>query len=267
MKARPHGKRALVALAVLLLGARSPAALGAAQLTISAAASLTEAFSEVGEAFGKANPGVKLAFNFGASGALLQQLDNGAPVDVFASADRETMDRAEARQLIDRSSRRDFATNRLVLAAPAGASLVARTLGDLRTPEVRRVALGNPAFVPVGRYAREALEASGSWAALQPKLVFGSTVRQVLDYLARAEVDAGFVFATDVAAARGKVVVLQELTARDPVVYPIAVVTASARKAAARRFVAFVCSPEGRAILSKRGFGAPVGEKREEVRL
>jgi molybdate transport system substrate-binding protein len=240
----------LVTLSALLLGSWSSAGLAAEELTISAA-SLTNVFSDVAEAFCRGKPKVTVIFNFGASGALFEQIDSGAPVDVFASADRETMDGAESTRLVDRASRRDFATNRLLLAAPAGARVTVRTLRDLGKPRVARVAVGSPEFVPPGRYARQALKCTGLWAALAPKLVLGSTIRQVLDYLARSEVDAGFVFATDVVASRSEVVAVEDLKTREPVVYPAAVVSGSAGKGAARRFVGFLSGSEARAILSK----------------
>lgn len=247
-------RKTSIALSVLLVVWASAAATGAERLTVSAAASLTNAFSETGEAFGTAEPGATVDFNFGPSGSLLQQIDQGAPVDVFACADRETMDRAESLGLIDRPSRRYFAANRLVLAVSGQTPSPVRSLQDLGKPVVRRVALGNPEFVPAGRYARQVLEDSGLWPALGEKLVLGVTVRQVLDYLARGEVDAGFVFATDVAVSRGKVLAVEEVRPRDAVRYPIAVVAGSPRRAAAQRFVDFVAGPEGRAILARHGF-------------
>lgn len=252
--------RATVAVALTVASLLSPGvrhAPAAQELLVSAAASLTNAFTEVGQAFEKANPGTRVMLNFAASGTLLQQIDKGAPVDVFASADQQTMDQAEKRGLLARGARRDFARNRLVLAVPTGSKVQVGGVRDLGRPEVKRVALGDPGFVPAGRYARQSLAAAGLWESLGPKLIQANTVRQVLDYLARGEVDAGFVFATDAAVAKGRVAVVEETQGHDPILYPIAVVAASGNKDLARRFEDFVLGPAGRAVLTKYGFGTP----------
>ncbi len=246
----------LAALALNLI--TGPPALGASrELTVSAAASLTNAFPEIGRQFEKQNPGVRVICNFAASGPLLQQIAQGAPVDVFASADQKTMDQAQEKGLIVPASRRNFVSNTLVLIVPRGSRLTISALGDLQAPMVKRVAAGNPASVPAGRYAREALARAGLWKPLQPRLILGASVRQVLDYVSRGEVDAGFVFATDAAIARGKVKTVMEIQARPAIVYPAAIVSASPEKSLARAFLDFLSAPEGAAILSKYGFGRP----------
>jgi molybdate transport system substrate-binding protein len=127
---------------------------GAAELIVSAAASLTNAFAEIGKAFEQAEPGNTITFNFGGSGQLLQQIDRGAPVNVFASADQETMDRAQQRGLIDASTRQDFTRNALVVIVPSDSARPVTGLESLVTAGVRRIAIGNPDSVPVGRYTR-----------------------------------------------------------------------------------------------------------------
>ena len=244
-----------LALAVIaLLGLPAWAA---EELTVSAAASLTNVFQELGPGFEKLLPGVKLVFNFGASGALLQQIDQGAPVDVLASADQQTMDQAREKGLIVPASRKNLVTNRLVLIVPAPAKLALKSPGDLQLPEVKRVALGNPATVPAGRYAQEGLTALGLWKVLTPKLIYGESVRQVLDYVARGEVDAGLVFATDAAMARGRVRTVQEIKETKPIVYPIALVAAGGKKEPAQKFVDYLLSPAAQEVFRKYGFGAP----------
>lgn len=227
----------------------------AQQLTVSAAASLTDAFQEIGPRFEAARPGVSLRFNFAASGVLLQQIAQGAPVDVFASADAATMDRGAERRLIATETRSDFAANALVLVTPPGGSV--SVLRDLAAPGTRRIAIGKPASVPVGRYAQQALEGAQLWTALQPKLVFADNVRQVLDYVSRGEVEAGFVYRTDAALARDKVRVAATVGGHAPVTYPIAVVADSRQPALARDFVAFVNGAEAQAILARHGFARP----------
>jgi len=119
------------------------------------------------------------------------------------------------------------------------------------------VALGNPASVPVGRYTQEALTKAGLWEELQPKLIMGESVRQVLDYVSRGEVDAGFVFATDAAIAKGKVKIVTAVQGHQPIVYPVALVSASSKQVLGQEFLNFLFAPESVAIFSKYGFGKP----------
>ena len=198
-----------------------------------------------------------LLLNFAASGPLLQQIEAGAPVDVFASADQETMNKAASKGLIDPGSRTDFAANTLVMAVPADSALALKSPKDLTGHAVERIAMGNPDSVPAGRYARQALTAEGVYEALQPKFVLGESVRQVLDYVGRGEVQAGLVYNTDALIAKGKVTVACEMTGHDPVTYPVAVVAASKEKTDAVKFIAFLASPEGQAVLARYGFRKP----------
>ena len=139
----------------------------AGEITVSAASSLTNAFKEVAQGFEAQYPGSKVQLNFAASGALLQQLAKGAPVDVLASADQETLDQAAKQGLIQPASRRDFVRNTLVLVVPAGSKLAPKSLAELAQPAYGKVAIGNPASVPVGRYTQDALEAARLWPAAE----------------------------------------------------------------------------------------------------
>jgi molybdate transport system substrate-binding protein len=234
-----------------------PLAAAAQQLTVSAAASLTDAFKELGPRFEATKPGVTLRFNFAASGVLIQQITQGAPVDVFASADQETMNRGVEQKLIDTDTRRDFAANTLVLIVPAQGTPPVARLADLAGPAVRRIAIGKTATVPVGRYTKQALDAAHLWATLEPRFVQADSVRQVLDYVARGEAEAGFVYRTDAAVLAGKVAIVQTVEGHSPVRYPVAVVSDSRNKALARDFVAYLGGAEAQAILAKYGFGQP----------
>ena len=229
----------------------------AAELTVSAAASLTNAFKDIGTAFEAQNPGTKVLFNFAASGALLQQIAKGAPVDVFASADQETMDQAQAQQLVKAESRHNFVRNTLVVVVPSDTATLPKTLQDLQSPKVARIAIGTPASVPVGRYTKSVLEKAQLWAQLEPKMIGASSVRQALDYVARSEVDAGFVYSTDAALMPDKVKVAFTVPTETPVLYPIAPITGSPNAADAAKFTAFVLSAPAQAILAKHGFGKP----------
>lgn len=240
----------MVALLALAAGAAQ-----AADLTVSAAASLTHAFRELGPLFEARHPGTRLLFNFAASDALVAQIVRGAPVDVFAAADQDSMDRAQA--WLAKGSRRNFVANTLVLVTPLDGGLPLKTLADLGKPEVRRVALGKPEGVPAGRYAKGALEAAGLWAAVEPKAVYATHVRQALDYVARGEVEAGFVYATDALAQKDRVRALFGVPTATAIRYPIATIAAGTNAEAARRFVEFVLSTDGQAVLARHGFGKP----------
>ncbi len=243
---------------VLLLGALilwAAPAYADQELIVSGASSLTNALKEVAGQFEQTHPGTKIVCNFAASGPLLQQIAQGAPVDVFAAADQKTMDQAQEKGLIVPASRKNFVSNTLVLIAPASSSLPLAGLGNLALPEVKRVALGNPATVPVGRYAQEALTKAGLWETLKPKFIYGESVRQVLDYVSRGEVDAGFVFATDAAIAQGKVKTVAGIQGHQPIIYPVALVAASSKQALAQSLLDFILSPAAQEIFKKYGFG------------
>jgi molybdate transport system substrate-binding protein len=240
-----------------LLALVAPLAAHAADLTVSAAASLTNAFKELGPVFEAQHPGTTVVFNFAASDALLAQIAKGAPVDVFASADQDAMDRADAQKLLAARSRRNFVGNTLVMIVPSDSALGLKTPADLQKAAVKRIAIGNPASVPVGRYTMAALEAAALWAAVEPKAVMAQGVRQALDYVARGEVEAGFVYATDAAIMKDKVKVVATVPTTSAITYPIAAVNASPNPDAARKFVDFVLTPTAQAVLARYGFGRP----------
>ncbi|MFZ5509791.1 MAG: molybdate ABC transporter substrate-binding protein [Pseudomonadota bacterium] len=240
----------LLGLALLL----APAPGRAEELLVSAAASLTNAFRDLGSAFERTHPGAQVAFNFGASDVLATQIVKGAPADVLAVADHQAMDRAAASGAIARETRRDFAANRLVVIVPRSAPAVPARAEELAAPRYRRLTTGNPVSVPAGRYARQALVQAGQWPALEGRFIFSQNVRQALDYVARGEVDAGIVYATDAATQGDKVRVAFELATPVPVTYPIAAVARSKHPRLARQFVDFVMSAQGQDILARHGF-------------
>lgn len=247
------GTRFLIASLLLLIGMLARAG----DLTVSAAASLTEAFREAAASFEQAHPDTTVKLNFAASGVLLQQIVRGAPVDLFASADQETMDEAEQQGLLVPDSRRDFVRNSLVLIAPADSDLAVDDIADLGTAPIQRIALGNPDYVPAGRYGKAALEKAGLWSTLEGRVIPTQNVRQALDYVVRGEVDVGFVYATDAQLMADKLKVLADIPLEQPVTYPIAVIQDSANASEAERFIAHLLSPEGQAILASHGFSQP----------
>jgi molybdate transport system substrate-binding protein len=246
--------------ALLLLGLLlTPAPARAEELVLSVAVSMKEAVEDLGRGFGAGHPGVVLRYNFGSSGELQNQIEAGAPVDLFISAAQRQMDELEKAALIVSSSRRVFARNVLTVVKPSDSRVDITKPDDLLDAKVRRVVIGNPKTVPVGQYAEDSLRALGLWERVQPKLVFAENVRQALDYVVRGEVDAGFVYTTDAAtrAAGVKEAFRPPEDAYRPIVYPVAVVAGSKQQTLARAFVDLLVSREGQAVLTRLGFQPP----------
>jgi molybdate transport system substrate-binding protein len=257
-------KKFLTALSLLLWFNLFPIVSAQAQeLTISAAVSLKEAFMELGRVFEGAQKRTRLLFNFGASGGLARQIAGGAPVDVFASAGLKEMLELEQKGLVVPGSRVNFAGNEVVLITPAAGPFRPNTFSDLVRSEIRKIAVGNPATVPAGRYAKQALKKLRLWEPLKDKLVFAENVRQVLDYVVRNEVDAGLVYATDAIAKSMelKIPVPAPEGSHSPIVYPLAAVKGGERESLARAFIALVVSKEGQRILGRHGFKPPEEKK------
>lgn len=233
----------------------TPGAAGSEVITVSAAASLTEAFTNIKYQFEKENPGTNVNLNFASSGNLRRQIEGGAPVDVFASADEAQMNMLANESLIVNNSRKDFAQNSLVLIVPENSALNITGVKDLADPEVKRLGVGNPDTVPVGNYTRTALTEAGLWSQLENKMVFAEDVKQVLTYVERGEVDAGFVYTSDAKTAEpGTVKIITTVPVSIPVKYPIAVISSSEHKEESQKFIDFVTGKEGQDILKKYGF-------------
>ncbi len=225
------------------------------EITVSAAASLQDAFREIGEIYQK-QTGVKVNFNFASSGVLQKQIEQGAPADVFASAGQEQMEALAERNLIAKETRQNFVRNELVLILPPGSEVPALTFGQYLERNGEKIAIGNPKIVPAGQYAEQSLTRLGVWEKLKPRLIFGEDVRQVLDYVARKEVGAGIVYASDAKTAENKVYQVASAPAdsHEPILYPIAVIKTSRNQDAGQKFIEFVLSADGQQILQKHGF-------------
>lgn len=245
--------RALLAILLCLTGISS----FAAEIVVSAASSLSNAFTEIGTSFEAENPGVTVHFNFAGSGTLLTQVDKGAPVDIFASADSETMERAVKKRLIATGTRRMFAINQLLLVVPKEADGELRSLADLAKPEISGIAIGDPDFVPAGRYAREILQTAKLWDGLQQKLLPFASVRRAAEYVALGEADAGFVFQTDAMAIGEKLRVVEIPKATGPIFYYAGVVESTGNMAIARKFVEYLMGENARNLLKSHGFVPP----------
>jgi molybdate transport system substrate-binding protein len=232
------------------------------EIMVSAAISLKNAFEEIGRSFERTNRDVRVVFNFGPSGGLLRQIEAGAPVDVFASASREEMEEVERKGMVLPRSRVNFAANTPVLIVPLRTGRVRITsFADLKNAAVKRIAIGNPKTVPAGRYAEEVLRHYGLLPSINEKLVFAENVRQVLDYTARGEVDAGVVYKTDALLRPSEVTIVAEAPpdTHEPTVYPIAAIKGTRNEAEAGTFIQTVTSPAGKKILRRYGFRTAYG--------
>ena len=229
----------------------------AGELIVSAAASLTDAFKDIEPAFEAEHPGVDVVMNFASSGALYRQIEQGAPADVYASANPKWMKKAVDNGFAAQDAVKIFARNSLVLSTPADNPAGVKSLKDLTGDKVKTIGIGTPKTVPAGQYAKEALEAAKLYETLTPKFIFAESVRQVLDYLSRGEVDCGFVYGTDAVKGGDKVKIIEEIPLKKPVTYPIATLKETKDAKLATQFVDFVLSPKGQALLQARGFKQP----------
>ena len=259
---RPRLATVLAACLTVLALALAPGAHAQPGPVVFAAASLTNAFEEIGRQWRQAgNPPAR--FSFAASSALARQIEAGAPAAIFASADAQWMDELARRGLIVPETRTDLLGNRLVLIAPVDTPLppglgpnatvrrgidLAGLLGD------RPLAVGDPDHVPAGRYARQALEALDLWPQAAPRLARADNVRVALALVERGEAPYGIVYATDAAATpRVKVAATFPADSHTPIVYPVAVVRGHDGPAA-RGFLAFLGSPQAAAVFRRHGF-------------
>ena len=226
-------------------------------LTVSAAVSLKEVLTELGARFPE--KGLSLQFQFASSGELEKQIMGGAPVDVFISASTTQLDRLQKNQMLENDTITELATNRLIAITYQQSTLQSSDLSALLSgPETSKIAIGDPALVPAGEYAKQGLGALGLWEKVSPRLVMAANVRQALDLVSRQEVELGFVYETDI-SNRSDVRKLAEFpTASVPlIVYPAAVIKQSQHPEASKKLLTFLQSPEAQEVFRKYGFGAP----------
>ncbi|MDO8297351.1 MAG: molybdate ABC transporter substrate-binding protein [Caulobacter sp.] len=250
-------RRAFVAGAAAVLAAGQARAAGA--VTVFAAASLQEALTEAGAAW-TAGSGTPVRFSFGASSALARQIDQGAPADLFLSADEDWMDWLATRRRIVPASRRDLLSNRLVLIAPKGSRTTLRIAPGMplaRALGGGRLAVADPMAVPAGKYARAALTSLGVWTQAAGRLLPADNVRTALAWVARGEAPLGIVYATDAKAEpRVRVVGLFPAASHPPIRYPGAVIAAS-RNGGAPALLDFLQGSRAAAVFRRDGFGVP----------
>ncbi|WP_339846006.1 molybdate ABC transporter substrate-binding protein [Paenibacillus sp. FSL W7-1088] len=228
------------------------------ELTISAAASLTDAMKEIETNFEAANPNVELNFNFGASGALQQQIEQGAPADVFVSAATKNMNALVDEKLIASGDQKNLLQNSLVAIIPADSSDTVTSEKDLTADSIQTVAIGIPESVPAGTYAKEALTNAKLWDQLEGKLVQGKDVRQVLQYVETSNADAGFVYKTD-ALTSDQVKIAFEVDKKSytPANYPVGIIEGTKHRTEAEQFYTYLQTPEVLDVFAKYGFSIP----------
>jgi molybdate transport system substrate-binding protein len=240
----------------LLAAALTPAHAQPKDVTVFAAASLTNALQDLGKAYTD-RTGVKVTFSFASSSAVAKQIESGAPADLFVSADTEWMDYLQQRGLIQVPTRKDILSNRLVLIAPAGSTVKLKIAPGFPLVQALgkdgRLSTGDPDFVPAGRYARSALSNLGVWNDVADRLLRAENVRSAMAFVARGEAPLGIVYLSDVGVDK-KVRIVGTFPASShlPIVYPAALVKGA--KAGAQDFYAFLQTPESRTVFEKYGF-------------
>lgn len=225
------------------------------QVTVAAASDLTPAFEELGREF-EATHKTKVVFVFGSTGLLTRQIENGAPMDLFAAANVNYIEQLEQKALIISDTKAVYGRGRIALWTTAESSLKIDQVSDLVRSEVTRIAIANPDHAPYGLAAREALQSAGIWESVKPKLVYGDNIRQALQYAETGNVEVAIVALSLSRQSKGRWTLIPE-ELHQPIDQALAVIKGTGNEQAARAFAAFVTSPRGREILSHYGFSFP----------
>ncbi|HEY4599823.1 MAG TPA: molybdate ABC transporter substrate-binding protein [Cerasibacillus sp.] len=226
-----------------------------ASLTISAAISLTDALEEMKPIFEKEH-NVELTFNLGGSGKLAQQIQQGAPVDVFISANQDWMDTLEKEELIQTDTRKDITGNKIVLISSKDAHLSMNLLEEIdQLDSVKQIAVGNPETVPAGKYTEQILTHLEKWDGLQNQIILAKDVRQVLTYVETGNAEIGFVYESDAKTSdQIDILLTADTKMHDPIIYPAAVTTDTEHENVAKDFLEFLESDQAQDILQSYGF-------------
>lgn len=225
------------------------------ELTILAAASLTDVTKELAETYKKISPNVTLTFSYGASGALQTQIEEGAPADIFISAATKQMDALEEGGFILDTTKKELLLNKVVLIAPKDSTLELTSFEDVGTDKVKTIALGEPEGVPVGQYSEEVFTNLGILDTVKTKANYGSDVRQVLTWVESGEVDCGVVYSTDASVGENvKIICEAPVGSHKDIIYPAAVIKSSTNQDAAKAFIEFLSTPDAVASFEKYGF-------------
>lgn len=227
----------------------------AIELNISAAVSMKDALAEIQANYQAKHPNVKILYNLGASGSLQQQIEQGAPADIFISAAPKQMNELEAENLINKATRRNLVENKLVLIVPKNSTLAIDKFEDLAQTSVQKWSMGEPSVVPAGQYSQEVLKKLGIWNDVKAKAVLAKDVRTVLAYVETGNVEAGIVYKTDAASSdKVKIVATASEGMHQPILYPIAILSATKQAKTAEDFLTYLTSSESAAIFEKYGF-------------
>jgi molybdate transport system substrate-binding protein len=228
------------------------------ELIVSAAASLTDSLIEIQALYEQEHSDTKLVFNIGSSGSLQQQIEQGAPSDLFLSAGKKQMKALVDKQLIDESRQTELVSNELVIVVSTDKQGAISSITDLIKPQLEKLAIGEPDSVPAGSYAKESLEYYKLWDRLQQQFVYAKDVRQVLTYVETGNADAGFVYKTDaMTSAKVKVASIIDPSSYEPIEYPMGIVKATKHSQEAQDFYDFLQSAKARDIFVKYGFSVP----------
>jgi len=222
------------------------------ELTVAAASDLMPAFEELGREF-ESTTKTKVVFVFGSTGMLTRQIENGAPVDLFAAANVSYIDQLDQKGLIISDTKAIYARGRITLWTPDESPIRLQSIADLARPEVMRVAIANPDHAPYGLAAKQALQSAGIWDRVQPKLVFGDTIRQTLQYAETGNVEVAIVALSLSVQSHGRWTLIPE-ELHQPIDQGLAVIKTTRNEQGARDFAAFISSPQGKAIMKKYGF-------------
>ena len=254
---RPYSYRALALIVALifLTACRSSPTVEPITLTVSAASDLTPAFEELGKLFTN-DTGIKVTFNFGSTGQLTQQIEQGAPVDLLAAANVSFVEELERQNLILPDTKALYAQGRITLWTRSDSSLKLDRIEDLAKPEVRRIAVANPEHAPYGDAARQALQSAGIWDRVSSRLVFGENISQTLQFAETGNVDAAIVALSLSVSSKGRWVLISDQLHK-PLNQALAVVRSTRHETEARRFASFVNSTQGRQVMRKYGFILP----------
>jgi molybdate transport system substrate-binding protein len=228
------------------------------KLLVAAAASLQKVLQEIAPLYIQANPKQTVNYNFAASGTLQQQIEQGAPIDVFISAADKQMKALQEQGLLVSKTQKNLLTNQLALINPKQSSISLTDFSQLVKKEVQRISIGEPRTVPAGQYATEVLKNLGILEEIKSKFVFGNNVKSVLTAVETGDVEAGIVYLTDAKSSdKVAIAVIADPKLHSPIRYPIAVVKSSKEPNAAKQYVEFLQGNEAKAVFVKYGFGIP----------
>lgn len=245
----------LLSLSFSLLGCGQTTAPAPREITVSAAASLKDVLLEIQKNYEFKHPTVKINYNLGASGALQKQIEEGAPVDIFISAATKQMNDLEKKNLIITETKKNLVENQLVLIVPKDSTLPINSFADLNQDAIHKFALGAPESVPAGQYTQQVLQHFNLLDQLMVKAILAKDVRTVLTYVETGNVEVGTVYKTDAAiSSKVRIVAIAPATSHDPILYPMAILTASKQSKIAQDFATYLAGPEAGSVFEKYGF-------------